>query len=255
MPASFDGLARTYDSEFTQSPIAVGLRAKTWQHLDTLFSRGMHVLEIGCGTGEDALHLLQRGIKVTATDASSEMLEVAQQKIYAAGLTADFQVFDLNQPETWKMLGQFDGAYSNFGALNCTSNWKNLAEFLVKITAPHAVLAFGVMGRFCLWETFWHGLHLDWRTATRRWSGKTTAVLPDGSTFPVFYPSPTTLSSAFLPEFTPLRKLGIGTFLPPSDIYPVIEKRPKGLHLLNLLENHFSSPYLADHYWLELQKS
>ncbi|MBZ0307333.1 MAG: hypothetical protein K8I82_14800, partial [Anaerolineae bacterium] len=115
--------------------------------------------------------------------------------------------------------------------------------------------AFGVMGRFCLWETVWHGLHLDWRTASRRWSGKSTAVLKDNLPFPVFYPSPQALSQTFAPVFMPVQKFGLGVFLPPSDSFPVLEKRPKLMKFLMTLENRFAPPALADHYWLELQKA
>ncbi len=252
VPANFN--ARTYDSEFTYSPIARWLRERVWQRLDALFAPGKRVLEIGCGTGEDALHLAQRGVEVVATDASPDMLTVAEQKLHAAGLRAVFQPFDLNAPSTWQVDGLFDGVYSNFGPLNCTSNWKLLADFLAEKTTSQAFLAFGVMGRFCLWETIWHGFHLDWRTASRRWSGEHTAVLKDTLPFPVFYPSPQVLSQAFAPVFVPVRKLGLGVFLPPSDSFPVIEKRPTLMKLLMTLETHFAPSAFADHYWLELSK-
>ena len=40
----------------------------------------LRVLEIGCGTGEDALFLAQQGIHITATDASEEMLRITREK-------------------------------------------------------------------------------------------------------------------------------------------------------------------------------
>lgn len=250
VPASFDGLARRYDVDFTSSSVAQALRQKTWRRLDALFQPSMRVLEIGCGTGEDALHMTQRGVKVVATDASPEMLAVAQQKVP----TAEFHPLDLNAPQTWQLAGQFDGVYSNFGALNCTPNWHELSPFLADITTHHAVLAFGVMGRFCLWETLWHGLHGDWKTATRRWSGENLATLPDGSQFPVYYPSIKTLISAFSPAFHSVNMMGVGTFLPPSDVYPVLEKYPFLFHALNTIEQRFAPARLADHFWLELRK-
>ena len=38
------------------------------------------ILELGCGTGEDALRLARRGLEVVAVDASPGMIQVARQK-------------------------------------------------------------------------------------------------------------------------------------------------------------------------------
>ena len=47
------------------------LRGRVWQTLERTFTPGQHILELACGTGEDALWLAQRGIQVTATDGSA----------------------------------------------------------------------------------------------------------------------------------------------------------------------------------------
>jgi hypothetical protein len=107
----------------------------------------------------------------------------------------------------------------------------------------------GVMGRFCLWETVWHGLHLDWRTASRRWSGKSTF----NGGMAVYYPAAKAMQRAFAPRFETTHLMGVGAFLPPSDIFPVVEKRP-GLHnLLTRLESAAPLHFIADHYWLEMK--
>jgi ubiquinone/menaquinone biosynthesis C-methylase UbiE len=78
--SAFDTLAPTYDNDFTQQAIGQILRARVHQRLLSHFSASQHVLEIGCGTGEDALFLAEQGITVTATDASEEMLSIAREK-------------------------------------------------------------------------------------------------------------------------------------------------------------------------------
>src|SRR4051812_2642956 len=80
MSSPFDALAAKYDTSLTASPIARYLRARVNDRLDVHFGRGDHVLEIGCGTGEDALFLAERGIRVTATDSSPAMLEIARAR-------------------------------------------------------------------------------------------------------------------------------------------------------------------------------
>jgi len=52
------------------------------------------ILDVGCGTGENALHFAQRGQKVTGIDFLPEPIQLAKQKAQERGLTATFLVLD-----------------------------------------------------------------------------------------------------------------------------------------------------------------
>ncbi|MEZ4768408.1 MAG: methyltransferase domain-containing protein [Caldilineales bacterium] len=93
----FDAAAGSYDAEFTGTQLARWLRETVWSVLGETFAPGDRVLELGCGTGEDAVWLAQRGVHVTATDASTAMLDAAQRKAAAVGISdlIDFAAFDL----------------------------------------------------------------------------------------------------------------------------------------------------------------
>ena len=52
------------------------------------------VLDVGCGTGENALYLAGRGMPVVGVDASPQAIERARVKAAARGLRADFLVAD-----------------------------------------------------------------------------------------------------------------------------------------------------------------
>jgi SAM-dependent methyltransferase len=52
-------------------------------------------LEVGCGTGTNAIYLAQAGFDVTATDFAPLAIEKARAKATAAGMRIDFQVADL----------------------------------------------------------------------------------------------------------------------------------------------------------------
>jgi demethylmenaquinone methyltransferase/2-methoxy-6-polyprenyl-1,4-benzoquinol methylase len=56
---------------------------------------GDRVLEIGCGTGTMAIQAALRGARVLGFDISSRMLEVAEEKVDAAGLSDKVDEFDL----------------------------------------------------------------------------------------------------------------------------------------------------------------
>lgn len=260
MPEStpFDALASTYDAEFTHSPIARELRGRVQNRLAALFPAGSSALELGCGTGEDALWLAERGVTVMATDSSPAMLEQARLKTAAQTLVT-LEPLDLAKlPDSFD--GPFDGAYSNFGALNCLTEWRALAHWLAARIRVGGALAFGVMSRNCLWEIGWHSLHGDLRTAGRRWSGHST-FQPEGSSGPIVvtYPSVRAFSAAFAPWFRRTRIEALGLFLPPSDIYGAVERRRHLLRTLVSLDRHIGrAGWLAneaDHFWIEFTRT
>lgn len=266
---AFDTLAPTYDRDFTESPIARYLRGRVHRRLTQHFREGDHVLEFGCGTGEDALFLASKGIHVTATDASEQMLAVARVKAanhpliqfahcdirnLMAGLSPAPTNGDLpDEPP------QYDGVFANFGVLNCLDDWRPLAAWLAERVKPGGAAAFGVMSPLCLWELFWHGLHGNFRTAARRLRGSTT-FQPDSNAeaIVIAYPSVRRLSRDFAPYFQRKRVEPLGLFLPPSDVYGVVEKRPRLLKTLKWLESRTASlPFFApfaDHYWIEFER-
>ncbi|MCS7312507.1 MAG: methyltransferase domain-containing protein [Acidobacteria bacterium] len=86
MAHPFDTVATVYDAQFTDRPLGRRLRAFVWECLERVFQPGDRVIDLGCGTGEDAVWLARRGISVTAVDASATILDVARQKAEAAGV-------------------------------------------------------------------------------------------------------------------------------------------------------------------------
>ena len=52
------------------------------------------VLDVGCGTGENALFLAQRGHRVLGIDRATKAITRAKQKATARGLVAEFLVWD-----------------------------------------------------------------------------------------------------------------------------------------------------------------
>ena len=74
--SSFDSAAPLYDDDFTFSEIGKLQRDRVYYWLSEmkLFEKSKRVFEINCGTGYDAQHFFEKGLKVVATDASLEMI-------------------------------------------------------------------------------------------------------------------------------------------------------------------------------------
>ena len=251
MKSAFDEIAAAYDARFTSSKIGTLMREAVWRHTDRRFQPGSRVLELNCGTGEDAIHLAKLGIRVLGTDASAEMLKVASAKIAREQLSHLVEVRTL----AWEQLdslpeSDFDGALSNFGGLNCLQDLPSAAAALAKRLRPGAPVLLCAMGPWCVWEWAWYLLHGQPSKAFRRlrsaeWRG-----------IEVRYPSIGAVKRAFAPQFQFKRASAIGALLPPPYAEKMAARWPAFVESLNRWERRAESlpplPSLADHYLIEL---
>jgi SAM-dependent methyltransferase len=216
---AFDSFAAGYDSGFSHTGCGRVLREAVWRRLP----EAKRALDLGCGTGEDALFLARRGADVTAADASPAMLDATWRKAMAAGLGAQLEtrLFDFNAPQPLE--GSYDLVLSNFGALNCALDLAPLAELLREAVTPGGTVALVPMGRFCAWETLWYGARGK-AVSVRRWSGSGSAEIGEAR-IPIRYWSPRDIAAAFV-GFTLEAIHPVGLFLPPSDLFALVERRP-----------------------------
>lgn len=218
-PSPFDAIAPRYDDIFTSSRIGQAQRAAVWKGLAKAFRPGARILEIGCGTGVDAAFLAQRGVHVVACDSSSQMIDAANSRIRDEGLQNFVQTIPLRAEDLATLYPSelFDGAYSNFGALNCVNDLGSLARNLAHLIKPGATALLCWMGPFCLWETLWYIGKRDAAKAFRRMHRNgITAKIADGAFIQVHYPSLRTLKRVFAPEFRLRSFSGVGVTVPPS---------------------------------------
>lgn len=259
-PAAFDGAAEDYDRRFTDTGIGRVLREAVWRVFDRSFEPGSTILELGCGTGEDAVRLAGRGHRVLATDASPVMLAHARRKAAASGVAdrLTFDRIDLAAVAQGPDPGQapFDGVVSNFGALNCLPDCSELAATLHRWLRPGGRAVVVVMGPVCLWEWVWYGLRLRPRTALRRLrSGRPVPVGPDAS-IRVWYPSPGRLKDQLRPWLEPRETLAIGALVPPPYAESVTRNRPGLLRSLARFDDRHAHrlAWMSDHYLLVLDR-
>lgn len=260
----FDGAARSYDLAFTRTRVGRRQRDRVWRVLDRVLPRDGRFLDLGCGTGEDAVWLARRGAgQVVGCDASEAMLEVARHKADAAGVGERLALHrtDLrrirNQPIPAR--GPFDGAVADFGLLNCLEDRRPLAEVVAGLLRPGAPFVIVVMGQWCAWEVAWHLLRLEPAAAFRRRRQGLEVPLDGGGCVRVWYPSPRRLRREFSPAFVHAETVGVGVFLPPPYLDPIVAARPRLLALLGGLETVFAGrrpwSWMADHVLLVFRSS
>jgi SAM-dependent methyltransferase len=256
---AFDQLAEGYDDLFTKSLIGRAQRNVVWNVLTQIFQRGDHILELNCGTGEDALFLARNGISVFACDASERMIQVASQRLSVEGMDTSVQ-FSLMPTEHLSEIEptiMFDGAFSNFSGLNCIVNLKQTAEDLANLLPAGAPLLVCLSTRFCISEIVWFLLHGEFRKAFRRCSGHATASVGQ-FTVDVHYPTVRQLRKLFSPFFALHSVTGVGVTVPPSYVETWIRKHPRLLKILRGIDAVIATrPWfrvLGDHVLLHFER-
>jgi SAM-dependent methyltransferase len=273
--SAFDTLAPSYDKEFTHTAIGQILRNRVHNRLLSHFKAGDSLLEMGCGTGEDALFLAEKGLQITATDASEKMLSITREKTKHLPNVTLSQLDLAHLPSLRSGEGEasshfapprgvgihraaegdgvaFTGAFSNFGALNCLNDWETLAAWLGEAIPKGGVVGLGIMSPYCAWEFAWHALHWKWNIALRRLRGSEFEGIR------ITYPTVQRITDDFSPYFRRVHLMPLGLFLPTSALFDVVQKRPKLMNTLVGLENRFGNipqfAMLADHYWIEFER-
>ena len=257
-PASpFDDLAATYDDTFSTSEIGRRMRAAVWQRIDALVAPGDRVLEVNCGTGEDAIHLGRRGVHVLATDVSPAMVATTAAKVAAEDLgdlvsVRTLAIEDLDPTEVGGD-ARFDVVLSDFGGLNCVADLAAAGGRFGRVLRPGGRVVACVMGPVVPWEWAWYLAHGDPRRAFRRlgrateWRGMT-----------ITYPSIGSFRRAFAPDFELERVSAVGVLLPPTYAEGWAGRHPATIDRLERWERRIAANPLAarmaDHYLVELRR-
>ncbi len=258
-PQPFDTYAATYDDHFTRSMIGSAQRAQVRKLLNRFLTTGMkNILEVNCGTGEDAIWLACKGYAVTATDSSEGMLRTAENKTQNSSVQLA-QVASQNiatlQPQT------FDLVFSNFGGLNCLDP-EELQQFCTgcdQLQKKDGLVALVIMGTHCRWERWYYRLKKEPATAQRRKNGNGVPTRINDVDFRTWYYAPSEIAQLFAESYKTLLVRPIGLFVPPSYLEGFFKKYPFLLRVLVVLDRLFArfafQADKADHFFILLQKT
>lgn len=261
MQTPFDILAPYYDDQFALGSIGHIQRMLAWHFLSPViasFNRPIKILELNCGTGEDAIMLAKQGHQVIATDASKEMIKRAEQKLAMLPVRPDvsFSVARFDQISNLTP-GPFDLVLSNFGGLNCINeaDLNQLSGQLYDLLARDGKLFFVVMGNLCLWEMLYFSAKMKFGKAFRRLNREVKFKMGDQE-IDIYYHSPSAMRNAFR-QFRFQKVKPIGLLVPPTYLEQGFSKRKKflaGLHYAEKSWNHSLFSNLADHYCISFKR-
>lgn len=263
MSAPFDHIASAYDSYFTRSTIGQLQRRQVWSYLEEVIPRlhGLDILELNCGTGEDAVLFGNRGFNIIATDISEEMLKMTSEKVthYSLQNKISSHYLDLNSFDGRTFDKKFDLVFSNFGGINCISPkaFQQLLNKLPSILAPGGRFIAVIMPKFCLWETFYFLLKLRPKRAFRRWTQNAVPVNLQGTNLNIWYYQPAQVRTWSAQNFRFMDARPVGAAVPPSYLEDFFSKRKSWLLKLDAVERSIGNisflSGFADHFIIDLK--
>jgi SAM-dependent methyltransferase len=261
--APFDAAAAGYDAEFSDRRLGRMLRGLLHEAMDRTLPREGRLLELGCGTGVDAVWMARRGAHVVAGDLSGAMREATAARAAAADVADRVEVvaLDLAAPDALRcslgaatdgaLDGAFDGAWSAFGPLNCVADRQALGAALTRWLKPGARAVLVPMAPVCPWDWLWYGAQLRPGAAVRRLRRRPTAQLPGGGSLALDYPTLRRLDRELGPGLRRVETRGLGVLLPISEAAGLVDRLPRLFAAATAIEREISglgaAPWLCDH--------
>lgn len=247
---AFDTVAERFDERFYPWLSVAAQRRAVRQYLSQAFPHPARLLEIGGGTGDDALWMAERGHSVLMTDVSPRMAAVAARKFAGSERLAvrPCAAEDLARLGH-DMTAPFDGAWSTFAALNCVTDLAPVASGLAELVRPGGKVLVVLFGTWCVGEMIVEAALRRPRNMFRRFRRGPVPARLGGEAFTVCYHRRPEIERSFAPWFAPKRRRGIGILVPPSAAEPRVSAYPRLLGLLEAGDRRLAAPLsaLGDH--------
>jgi len=257
---AFSRQAAIFDQLYSANKIIQYKRQRIRNHLQRYISPGSFILELNSGTGQDAIWLAKQGCKIHATDISTGMQEVIQQKIKTEGFdkSISYELCSFTQLKNLRQKGPYDIIFSSFAGLNCTGELDNVLASFSSLLKPNGIITLVLLPKFCLWE-FLLIFKGKFKTATRRFFSRHGRIAHlENTFFKCWYYNPSYLIKYLKDDFNILDIEGLCTIVPPSYIENFAEKYPKLFEKLRKAEeaykNSWPMKYIGDYYIISLQK-
>lgn len=260
MAHDFDEASGSYDTVFSFSEIGKAQRERVHAHLQKYVlttEKPLSILELNCGTGEDAQFLANKQHQVIATDISLGMITEAKKKFGKSNI--QFQQQDINAITSTTFNQKFDLIFSNFGGLNCLSP-PEFQKFLKKaphLLKDHGKMLFVIMPKACLWERFYFLAKAQQKNAFRRSTNAPVIADVEGVEVKTWYYNPKQIETMVTTDFRTKKYLPVGICIPPSYLETFFRTKKGLLLFLKKMERLLHTPFwakYADHYSILLEK-
>ncbi len=246
----FSDVADGYDASFTDLP-AVGLvRLRIHALIERFFPPNGTVLDLACGTGEDAMLLARRGFQVIGADRSRGMLVHAAAKSCSMTVGPAFVQLDAASLSMFRD-SAFDAILSNFGGLNCVPDLRSTLRECHRVLRSRGVMLLILLGAHSAWENGAFVLRGAWGSVLRRRTGAPVQVRLGQQMVDTWYYSLRSTRRAAAGLFDIMAIAGVNIVAPPpasrsfalrhprlTDVLFSLDRKVESLPLVRALGDH-----------------
>lgn len=256
--SAFNAIAAGYDARDNQNPILQWMRKLVHGVYLKYIPKASSILELNAGTGVDAVFLTESGYKVLATDISEDMIGIIQSKCKSEkAKKVEARTLSFDEIDTITE-NNFDAVISNFGGLNCISDFSKLSGDLAAKLKPNGLFIAVVMNKICPWEIFYFMVTLKFNEAFRRFKEQGIRADLNGEKVQTYYFTPGEFTAAFSRNFTKVKLFSLGLKTPPPYLLGIYNRlKPLVKLWMKLDEIFMSMPILnqmGDHFIIVMKK-
>ena len=249
---AFDSASEEYDFTISHNYINTWIRKRSIGELLNFAKPTDTLLEVGCGTGAEAIEISTHVSRIIATDISERMVELLRKKAHVRGLSEKIVLLQVRAADIGKVreiADKIDVAYCFNGALNCEPELGRFVDGLSSVLVPGGYFVCSIRNSFCLGEALSHAAVLQFEKMAPR-KKQPVMVSVGGMDIPAFYYSPAAFSDLFSTKFKLKRMFALPAFLPPaylSDYYVKFKRIMSVLERFELmLGGHFPFNRVGD---------
>jgi len=259
---AYDSLASRYDELLLDNPVLAHSANVSLGLVKKAMAFSQQVLEIGCGTGREALALASLGKRVVACDPSKQSLGVLRKKAKALGLSERIVTRNLAASEVVALVEEFgahafDGAYASF-SLSYEPDLSIVPEQVWTLLRRGAPFLCSIFNRVCVSEIVLLAPFLVPRRALRRLEGWTELPVDRYSVVVKSY-TPKQVRRLFAPRFSLRDVWAIPAIIPPHYLHAVFSLsgplRPAWERFDRRLNSRWPFRYLGSHTCYRFQAS
>jgi ubiquinone/menaquinone biosynthesis C-methylase UbiE len=256
---AFDAVAPEYDGALGNNILIQRMRHRVIRKIIAAFPRGARLLDMGCGTGIDAVDLATRGYEIVAIDSSRGMVERTQTRIMQAGVEDRARAIHLGIHELERLREEpFDGLYSNLGPLNCVPDPRSASRDMARWLKSRGRFVASVIGKYCPWEIAFFAAQFNFQRARVRLTNNLIPVPLQSEIVWTRYYSPHEFYRAFADDFELVSFRALNVFLPPPYLAHTYIRYKTFFAPLAFLDDRLGGAplvrNLGDHFLIELQK-